>query len=319
MLEVFLTVDVEIWCDGWRDLDARFPDAFRRYVYGPTPRGDFGLPYQARTLREHGLKGVFFVEPLFATRFGLDPLAEIIGSVADGGHEVQLHLHPEWVDESREPLLPNVPGKRQYLTLYTREEQTALVGKGLELLQRAGGPRARAFRAGSFAFNADTLAALRANRVAIDCSYNASMFGTESGVAPGGALLDISDLQGLIEYPMTVYRDRIRPLRHAQLGACSFAELEGLLWQALETGRRSFVNLSHNFELLNAAKDGPDDIVVRRFQRLCAFLDRHRSSFRVCGFDDAASEPAPRPSSPLSTRWWRTGTRLLEQAYRRTL
>jgi hypothetical protein len=39
MLDVFFTVDVEIWCDGWRNLDARFPDAFRRYVYELTPRG----------------------------------------------------------------------------------------------------------------------------------------------------------------------------------------------------------------------------------------------------------------------------------------
>ncbi len=83
MIDVFLTVDVEVWCDGWDDIDAKFPGAFQRYIYGPTPRGDYGLPYQLHQLQEHGLTGVFFVEPLFSTRFGLDPLAEIVGLVRE--------------------------------------------------------------------------------------------------------------------------------------------------------------------------------------------------------------------------------------------
>ncbi len=104
MIDVFLTVDVEVWCDGWDDIDAKFPSAFQRYIYGPTSRGDYGLPYQLHQLQEHGLTGVFFVEPLFSTRFGLEPLSEIISLVRERGHEIQLHLHTEWVDESNVPL-----------------------------------------------------------------------------------------------------------------------------------------------------------------------------------------------------------------------
>src|SRR5262245_63636701 len=79
MLDVFFTVDVEIWCDGWDDLDAKFPAAYRRYIYGPTREGDYALPGTLKILNDHGLTGVFFVEPLFATRFGLEPLQEVIG------------------------------------------------------------------------------------------------------------------------------------------------------------------------------------------------------------------------------------------------
>jgi len=49
MLEVFFTVDVEVWCDGWHNIDQEFPEAFRKYIYGPTPKGDFGLSYQLKT------------------------------------------------------------------------------------------------------------------------------------------------------------------------------------------------------------------------------------------------------------------------------
>ena len=70
MLKVIFTVDTEIWCDDWTDLDARFPDAFNKYVYGPTQQGKYALPGLFRILTEHGLTGVFMVETLFAGRFG---------------------------------------------------------------------------------------------------------------------------------------------------------------------------------------------------------------------------------------------------------
>ena len=108
MLNVFITVDTEIWCDGWDNLDARFPDAFRRYVYGPTRRGNYALPATLDILSDHGLAAVFFVEPLFAARFGQDPLDELVGLIRDGGQEIQLHLHTEWVDEVDDPELPRL-------------------------------------------------------------------------------------------------------------------------------------------------------------------------------------------------------------------
>ncbi len=288
MLDVFFSVDVEVWCDGWDNLDEEFPDAFRRYVYGPTARGDFGLPYTLQVLREHGLKGVFFVEPLFSTRFGNQPLEEIVGLIREGGQEIQLHLHPEWVDESAKPLLENIERKRQ-----------------------------PAFRAGSFAFNRDTLGALAANGIRFDSSYNATHFGLDSGMAPGQVMVDTFEYDGIYEYPMTVYDDGTSTLRHAQLTACSHREMEGLLWQALESGRRSFMILSHNFELLNQTKDRPDDVVVRRFRKLCAFLDRNRDSFRVCGFEGLSTNLATSQPAPLKSPVWKTAMRVLEQAGRR--
>ena len=111
MLKVFFTFDTEIWCDGWDDIDAKFPRAYKQYVYGTTKHGDFAMPHILKILNDHGLAGVFFVEPLFAARFGLDPLRELVGLTQDAGQEVQLHLHTEWVDVARQPLLPDVTEK----------------------------------------------------------------------------------------------------------------------------------------------------------------------------------------------------------------
>lgn len=317
MLNVFFTVDVEIWCDGWNNLDKNFPEAFQRYVYGPTPQGRYGLPATLDLLQAHGLKGVFFVEPLFATRFGQQPLTDIVGLIREASQDVELHLHTEWVDESIIPLLTGIRGKRQHLRYFTLAEQRVLIEAGKRLLHQAGSDAISAFRAGSFGFNRDTLLALKENKIFVDSSYNASAFGLDSGVFPGITLVDALHCDGVAEYPMTVFNDGTRTLRHAQLTACSYNELEGLLWKALEAERQSFVILSHNFELLNEAKTRPDAIVVERLRKLCSLLDRNRDSFRTCGFKDRPSRLKQAQPSPLVSPLWETGRRMMEQAYRR--
>ncbi|WP_210395935.1 polysaccharide deacetylase family protein [Motiliproteus sediminis] len=317
MINVFITVDVEIWCDGWNEIDTRFPSAFRKYIYGPTPTGDYGLPIQLNLLNDHGINGVFFVEPLFSARFGLEPLKEIVSLIQESNQEVQLHLHTEWVDEARQPLLPNVIKKRQHLRFFNLHEQTLLIKSGLKLLNQAGALPINAFRAGSFAFNVDTLKALATNGIIFDSSYNASKFGLDSGVMPGKILLEPVHYSGVIEYPMTVYQDGTPSLRHIQLTACSIRELEALLWKAYETGLQNIVILSHSFELLNTEKNRPDPIVVKRFEWLCDFLDRNRDVFNTQRFTGLSSTQVVCQPKPLKSNLWRTSLRMAEQVYRR--
>ena len=344
MLDVFFTVDVEIWCgSNWQDIDKKFLNAFHKYIYGHTNSGSYGLPYKLKVLNDYGLKGVFFVEPLFSTRFGIQPLTEIVTLIQECNQEIQLHLHTEWVDESKKPLLENSTTKRQHLRYFTLEEQTILIDEGMKLLKKAGVSDVNAFRAGSFAFNRDTLRSLSINGIPFDSSYNASLYGFDSGVLPGVAAINPFKCDGVYEYPMTNFKDGTKSLRHTQLGACSFKEMEGLLWQALESKQGSFVILSHNFELLDKAMNRKDNVVERRFHKLCSFLDKNRDSFRVRGFHGLNPQiakyqspllvspprqrcwPCPRrspqiaeyQSPPLVSAKWKTGLRVLEQAYRR--
>jgi hypothetical protein len=317
MLDVFFTVDVEIWCDGWVNIDEKFPDAYRKYILGPTAKGHYGLPYQLQVLKDHGMLVTFFVEPLFSTRFGSQPLEEIVGLIRAGGQEVQLHLHTEWVDESLEPLIADISKKRQHLFHYSMEEQVRLIEAGAALLRKAGATEINAFRAGSFGFNIHTLHALAANAIDFDSSYNATMFGPASGVAPNVLVVEPIECEGVFEYPLTVFKDGMGSLRHVQLTACSYGEMERLLWQALEERRSSFVILSHNFELLSPSKTRPDEIVVERFRKLCSFLEHNRDSFRTCGFRGLSPRTVSRQPLPLTMTFGRTAIRMLEQAYRR--
>lgn len=318
MVKVFFTVDTEIWCDSWSNLDGSFPSAFKRYVYGPTKGGNYALPFLLETLNDHGLIGVFFVECLFSCRFGDDPLKEIVGLIQAAGQEVQLHLHTEWVDEAVKPLLPDVLSKRQFLSQFSLDEQIKLIRKGLELLSSAGAKNVNAFRSGNYALNSDTFKALAANNIFIDSSYNpASEVGVDN-VMPGRILTQPIQISKVIEFPVTTYRDKGQgSLRNLQLTACSFKEIELLLNKAANNSLDSIIIVSHNFEMLNQKKNRYDGIMVRRFRKLCRFLEKNSDRFNVRGFHGLTDISDQGQSAPIQSRAWLTTTRMAEQAIRR--
>jgi len=210
-------------------------------------------------------------------------------------------------------------GKRQFLKNFSEEDQRFLVGFAAQLLTRAGAQRPRAFRAGSFGFNADTLGALESNGLVVDASYNATLHGPESGVSPGTMLIDSCRIGQIYELPMTVFMDGTRRMRHLQLTACSWQEMEQVLWGALHAGLRSVVILWHGSELLDRSRKMPNPFVVARFRKLCEFLGRHRESFKVRNLDEWTPRDGAASTAPIAVGPWPTAIRLYEQVLGRAM
>jgi len=319
-VKVFFTVDVEIWLNGWSDIDARFAQAFQNYVYGRTAHGDYGLPMTLKLLGDYGLRGVFFVEPMFSARFGLAPLQEVVGLVNAANQDVQLHLHAEWVNEAREPVLPRaLQEKRQHLSYFSRDDQAALLGWAKRRLVAAGAQSPTAFRAGSFVFNRDTLHGLEANDILVDSSYNYCYGGADSGVwvdrsqqFPNQPFL----VGRVVELPVTVFRDRPLGVRPLHLTACSLTEMLRVLDRAATQGYEAVVIVSHNFELLDRRDFSRDAIVERRLRGLCEFLSRHQDEFPTCDLRSTALEPVSSQPAPLPGSVLGLGVRYLEQVKR---
>lgn len=316
-MHVLLTFDVEIWCDGWKALDTNFPGSFTRYVYGHSKDEGFALPKTLEILNRHHLKGIFFVEPLFAARFGIRYLQTIIDLIRDSGHDVQLHLHPEWVDEISPPPLPDIAAKRPRLSQYSLVEQTELLRLGIELMDRAGAPRPVAFRAGSFAANADTFAALRANRIQIDFSIDSTVPISVPDLRAGRDLLQAQVIDGVLSHPMAVFHDGFGRNRHAQICACSSDEMIQAIEGAAEAGWPEFVVLSHNFEMLKAGTSAPNRTIVDRFERVCAHLGRHRDRLVTTDVAGLPIHSVPRPRALPQVSAFATLRRHVEQALQR--
>lgn len=326
MLNVFLTIDTELWpmIASWpkRPLAAGkvdFSDEIATEIYGKTKQGEFGLPFQIATFNHYGLKASFFVEALFASRVGTASLADISRTVQTGGHDVQLHLHTEWLGDLSDPSLPR--DHRQYLSEFSLAQQIILIRKGMHNLAAAGVARIHAFRAGSYGANLDTLRALARNGIPIDSSHNRAYLHGEWGRQRG--LIQPAMLEGVWEFPVTGFRDYPGHHRHAQLCACSFAEMRNALLDAWQADWYAFVIVLHSFELVkhrqSAAHVAPDRLSIRRFEQLCAFLAMHKDKFRTMRFSevDLQSIPVSRPLAPLRSRLADTARRIVEQGLNR--
>ena len=287
MLNVYLTVDTEIWPEKWDMSHRNFPRYYDQYIRGATGKGEYGLPFQLHMLKEHGLKAVFFVEPLFAHHFGLSPLRDIVSMIQESGQSVELHLHTEWISRT-DRVIP--PGRFQLnLRDYSTEEQQMILQVGAENLIQSGAASLSAFRAGNFGANRDTFDALPHIGIFIDSSYNLA--------SPLGPCLNETVNQPIMvgtvkEYPVTVFEDGFGRPRHMQIGANSFKEMSTVLEQAHNLNRENVVLFWHSAEFLTRDKNHYDAIAGKRFIRLCEFLSNHADMFSTRHFKDEGSDTA---------------------------
>jgi hypothetical protein len=300
-LKVLLTVDTELWplTRQWpsQRLDkAAFQrgEAFDRYVIGATATGNFGLPFIFDVLRQHRLKGVFFVESLFASAVGIEPLRNIVGLCNAAMQQVQLHAHTEWLSDIDVPGLPRP--YRQNIREFAFEEQLVILQQALKNLTAAGAKEPAAFRAGNFGGNADTIAAVGRLGLKYDLSLDPTrqpdIVGVIGKYRQRRAAANESRVSVL---PLTCIRVFHGGWRPAQLTALSFGELQGALSAAYENNWPCFVILLHSFEFLNGVskfdrKPTPHHINISRFQRLCDFLEQHADCFETADFTSLCEE-----------------------------
>jgi hypothetical protein len=246
----------------------------------------------------------------------------VVAAVQRYGQEVQLHVHSEWLRRMEPSILPGRTG--QHLRMFTAGEQFTIIGQARDNL-RAAGVDPCAFRAGSYGANFDTLHALRQLGIRFDTSYNYPYLNAACGLSTPEPLLQPIELNGVMEYPISFFQDWPGHFRHAQLCACSFAELETALLQASKQGWSSFVIVSHSFELLSDHNSNervrPSRIAIRRFEKLLQFLNRHKDRFRTAHFRDLPRTPqVPTPTAPgLRGSVLNTIGRVGEQAIARLL
>jgi len=277
---VLLTIDTElIWRSNverasWQDMFARSYD----------PAG-VGVPYQLRKLAEHRLKAVFFVDPMPALHFGIEPVKRMIGPILDAGQSVELHLHPQWAS-----LEDGKPTRSFELIDYSEAEQRDLLERGIALLMEAGAPRPIAFRAGSYAANDATLRALSSLGMRYDSSHNGSAHPWPSIISlPIAAIVPVIH-EGLTEIPVTTIGEPAG-LRHMQICALSYSEMGAALRHAADQAHPVVTIVGHSFEL--AARNGrrANRVHLGRFDKLCAFLGQNREEMPTCTFADLEELP----------------------------
>ena len=305
MTPLFLTIDTEF---AWRHHVAGLSaEEIGARSFEP---GGVGLAWQLALLARHRLKATCFVDPLPALVHGLAPIRRVVEQVLAAGQEVQLHLHPQWTgarDDDR-----RAAGRFQ-LWEYDEAGQADLIGGAAELLVAAGAPQPIAFRAGSYAADDATLAALARLGFAYDSSHNGAQTRVSRIELSARQIAPVA--RGVVEVPVTVIEDRPGHLRPFQPCALSSAETAAALGHAAAAGHAAVTIVSHSFELANRAGTHANTVHVRRFEALCALLDREADLLPTTWFADRPALALDRDDQPLRPDRLRTGWRQAEQLW----
>ena len=305
---VFLTIDTEImWRYHAAGLDIA---AIMRRSIEP---GGVGVAYQLELLARHGLKATFFVDPMPALVYGIAPFRRIVSEIVAAGQEVQLHLHPNW----RGALIGDGGAAHDGFELgdFPAKEQRALIETAARLLCDAGAPSPIAFRAGSYAANDDTLAALASLGFVYDSSHNGAEHPWPSRIGLAPRRIAPIMHRGLIEVPVTVIEDRPGKLRTFQICALSAGEMRAAIDHAIARAHATTVIVGHSFELATRSGVAANTVHVRRFGALCALLATRRETAPTMHFGDRPALALDRDDRPLPPAALRLRLRQAEQLW----
>lgn len=280
---MLITVDTELSCllhQRGASADANFAAS----IAGETKAGAFGIFWQMDVLERRGLKAVFFVDPMPALVHGPEAIARIVQPIVARGHEVQLHIHSEWLEWAKDP---PIVARGQNIGDFSRDDQRILIGTARELLIAAGAPSPTAFRAGNYGANDDTLAVLAELGIAWDASFNGAYAGAPCRISLGPEIVDPVRIGGIDELPVAAIHHRPGRLRAAQICAMSAGEMRAALSHAAETGRPAFAIVTHSFEMLSRDRLRLNRLVMARFEAMCRAIAAD-PRLRCGGFADLA-------------------------------
>jgi hypothetical protein len=271
---VYLTIDTEYAAHlpGAGRSPGTRAENFARSIACDTPAGAVGIFHQMDLLDAHGLKGVFFVDPMPALLWGVAAIEDVVGPIVARGHDVQLHCHTEWLEHAPgNPLTRGRTGRN--LKDFGAEDQARIIEFARGTLVSAGAPSPIAFRAGNYGANDDTLRALAMLGLAYDTSHGPALSGTGDCAISLGADHRLAGVHhGVIEVPIACIETFGKRLRHGQVTALSRRELIAALIHARDTEQPSVTLVSHSFELLSRDRRRINRLVERRFRRFCEAL-----------------------------------------------
>lgn len=321
MTRVYITIDTEYSSGLVTDLSAQDRrDNFARSIACETPDGPAGITHKLDLFAKHGLRAVFFVDPMPALVWGIAAIEDVVAPILDAGQDVQLHCHTEWLALAgdRNPLASKRTG--QNLFDFPFDEQCEILHYARDVLVAAGARSPTAFRAGNYGANDDTLRALQEIGVRYDSSHCPALAEGASRISLGEDDLDPLLHEGVIEVPVGSIAEVGGGQRHAQITALTLAEMRAAIRHARDNGRPSFTLVTHSFELINRRKLALNRVVRRRFRGLCRSLEQMRGVTTASFIHGPPMLASQRPvSTPLPASPLRTGYRYAEQLVSNTL
>ena len=311
--KVVITVDVEPSIAGAFSDPARFEPLIHEPVWGEVDGKSQALGFLLATLKKYHLTATFFVETAHVAYFPEHAMGAYVRRLVDAGQDVQLHLHPSWLSYRNDSAKRGGRVSDQCSDL-TDDRLAALILEGRERIRAWTGKAPDCMRTGNFSVSRSIYETIHEAGIRASSNICLAVFRPpqEALWMSGG----LQQIDGVVEMPVTCFTDRgpigrgrLRPM---QVTACGFEELRTNLINLHAAGGSIAVIVTHPFEFLKWSGNAfsrlrPNQLVQRRFDRLCAFLAENRDRFDTVPIetikpDDIISEPAIELSgNPLSS------------------
>ena len=275
---LWITVDVEAQ-------PRRSPeDALNRLVWGHFPEGDFGIGSMMDIADSHSVKLTMFLDYAEEYLYG-DALLDVGREIRRRGHDLQLHLHPEFLPDSfyEGASIPRVPD----LNLASQVGADTLFDLLCDRHSGLTGVSPIAFRGGGYRFNGSVLGAMKRHGIRLGSNYNIAKANQPMNFGP---MPQFSWTSGVVEVPISTVFDYKNTGRHFDynfnaslmnvcgLDTCIRSHQEFLQRFYAERGSDAIaVLVMHSWSFLELDDDGafskPSIEAPERFDRLLSALE----------------------------------------------
>jgi hypothetical protein len=263
-------------------------DPIDSLVWGRLGGQEYGLRRICGLLEQHGLKGNFFVDFATCTFEGTGAAQKIVDYLVGQGHEVHMHLHPEWlaqawglrVDVGKSIKLDSIPYEmaRRFLE-FTVAKYEQFVGKPPRL-----------FRSGAYRMNPELV--LAAGALGIGALSNVRGDMVRDDAADGDPVPDREPFRwenGVIEIPVEVSSPE----------AATFESYLRKYDAAVKrkTVERTFNVVMHSWSLIRRNEQGVHDRFEpeyeRRLHQICEHAATHGRGRGYAEYLDQRRVPRP--------------------------
>jgi len=293
--EVCLTVDVEFSIAGAFADPANFPPLSDPAVRCDVGGKEHGLGFILEMLAAYRATATFFVEALNPAYFGDDPMKRVAHRILSAGHDVQLHLHPCWLQFLKPDWPKHINGDpNDSCAGRTQAELNAIIGGGIAAFERWSIPAPIAVRAGNLQADLACYDALQ--RFGIPLASNLGI----GSFCPSEPILQLHGgrhrINGVVEVPVLSYKDLRLPGRDRQrvlsITSTSWPEMKSLLWQVRRADISPVVVLTHPHEFVKQRGfrfEGlrRNRVNQTRLVRLLRFIRTHDEDFTTVTFGDS--------------------------------
>lgn len=169
-LLLIFTIDTE--CPVLRQPNPDPDRAVDELIFGDFGKGGErgGIGLQMDLLEHFGFRGCFFVDVLMEFEHGQRALERTIEAIAERGHEVELHVHPEHLEWSTDPRAASVAAELSGGGMQPQDVFRHVLELGVDLFERRVGRPPVAYRAGAYRISESHFPVLEEFGIRVDSS-----------------------------------------------------------------------------------------------------------------------------------------------------